>query len=1534
MALTDTTTAEYRYFLTNLVTNQPIAEVPFKSVSYERVLKGAGTFSGTIPNAPENESIGLYESTMPGRTGLYVVRNGICVWGGMIWSRSYNINDRILQVSASEFTSYFHHRRIWKTFGQVFGANLEVTNGLVKVALSSGSGYELNPSSTVRMEFIDGQNQIYNGIYTVLAGGALVNSQVAPAPTKEIFYVSTPSISGDTTLPTIPNGNYSSVTVYARTNTYDYVRSLINAMSDDFSGIDFPNSEIQPAKLVTENVVLKRVINGVATLQTEENSNVVPGQEITVKNVDPLIDGKRIATSVIENIISIDGVGGTVPTTSLENKKYTIVNREATKIGAQSSLVTVTTSEPHGFAVGDAVSIADLDLPDSNYKVLDVVNRTITKESSDPKVFSYTVDKPIEMAPLAFLKPTANVGSESSTLLKTQVETIGNQKVATITTVEPNTFSIGEDVTISNLKYYATVVKFRTNLDETGGRPLSIDYFTKVKPPINYVSVGENESAINATINVSGFSTTANIVSRAMVRDVANSIATFTVTTSSPHGLLANAWELIGTSSSSNPNLTTGPAVFEIALNSPTTSLEDVIVIGSRVRLASSAGAVYAQSTGTVTAISGFSITVNVDIATGLNPYSENSWTVETDGRPNIAISGLLDSYRIRSYSFSTDDNIATFFTGTETSLLSHNIQATNSAGSFTVSGLPTAQNFQITAIRQQGASDGSTMSLTTSAPTNLLANSKVEVSGVDFDIQAASFTVKEISRVSNLTTITTTIPHNLKTGDTFTYGGTGNVGQGTVGTFVVKGVSGENSFFYDNPVPATVGQLKSSLTLQCVESFSWDNRGRLTAENINDVNNLGVLFQGNTGSNGTKVGAARFQSFASQLPENVVMSDVVSIDSLSARLTRNDVGENSRPAYLGIHSSPNLTTVSPPVGIAGAVASVSGNLKRSEANSVNLPNSWAPYFLDGTARGLILGLVTPPSTYYSQTSNAMGIFGQGAGDNAPTITVNYSYRTGRNSNFKQVGDNLGIVSSTYSGYDGSYTLSENSIGNVIKVFNPRGKSTDGTISVFGTLSPSSVLNKTYTGNEIISKTADSITVQAPPLGINVSSSVIIASGSQKITEDSIFNSSNSLIAGRAVSVANETQFSYIKVVNYNANVASETTSPIGRFINGASAFNVKNAPIILDVVLENGLYRTTVSYPAPRVRVGLTDVKGTVVLEGDSHLNGTYQIESTEEDNTFKINILKDYDDYESFPAYGYAEASNQGTITYGTYGSFAGSADLGFDFSTLASSDSNILPNSYRGFQLTNIGEELEKYTDSIEGFDYRVDCYINPEENAFKREFVMVPIFPTEVKNYIDSQPNGQLPIGEAVPIKYFGADKIVFEFPGNISDLQLEESAENAVTRFFMVGNIGDLGADISQPYAASTDTELLNPANGSYPWPLLDDDESSDSISDEDELYGYAERYMSENRPPLGAFSVSVNGSIEPVVGSYAPGDWCSLIVNDDFIKQRLSSDLEPRNNILLRKINSYSVQVPDSVTFPEKITLQLIPEWQVDKRGK
>jgi hypothetical protein len=79
---------EYRYFTTDLLTNQVLAEIPFKGVSYERALKAAGGFSGNIAITEETSTYDLYDSTMPGKTGLYVVRNGVCVWGGIIWGRS------------------------------------------------------------------------------------------------------------------------------------------------------------------------------------------------------------------------------------------------------------------------------------------------------------------------------------------------------------------------------------------------------------------------------------------------------------------------------------------------------------------------------------------------------------------------------------------------------------------------------------------------------------------------------------------------------------------------------------------------------------------------------------------------------------------------------------------------------------------------------------------------------------------------------------------------------------------------------------------------------------------------------------------------------------------------------------------------------------------------------------------------------------------------------------------------------------------------------------------------------------------------------------------------------------------------------------------------------------------------------------------------------------------------------------------------------------------------------------------------------
>jgi hypothetical protein len=328
--------------------------------------------------------------------------------------------------------------------------------------------------------------------------------------------------------------------------------------------------------------------------------------------------------------------------------------------------------------------------------------------------------------------------------------------------------------------------------------------------------------------------------------------------------------------------------------------------------------------------------------------------------------------------------------------------------------------------------------------------------------------------------------------------------------------------------------------------------------------------------------------------------------------------------------------------------------------------------------------------------------------------------------------------------------------------------------------------------------------------------------------------------------------------------------------------------------------------------------------------LNGEYIILSTTA-NTFSYLTSGVVNIAPSVVAAG-ATAVVTPYVLIGTYGPYTANSDIGgLDYSTDEYSGIDLEPENYRGFELRNVGEELDKYSDRLssskrrsaspvertDGFEYRIDCFYDPDTASFKREFVLLPI------NY----PNPPAP-GQVSPISRFGADQLVFEYPGQISDFSLDEKSDDAVTRMWAVGNIGDIGEDASQPYSAAVSLELL--LDG---WPLLEDDISENDEADEATLYETAARYLSEFRPPLGDITVGVNGSLQPVVGSYAPGDWCSLVIDDEFVKMRLASDLEPRDTAIVRKIDSYTVSIPDSPTFPEKVSLKLIAEWEVDKRG-
>ena len=139
---------EYRFFVTDLLSNEIISEIPFKDVSFSRQIRLGGEFSGTIPFIPATTGLNLYESTMPGRTGLYVMRNGVCIWGGIIWDRSYDVLTKELDVSAAEFITYLYHRNVWQTL--VYGSkyigisSYSITSNVATVVTEEPHGFSTN----------------------------------------------------------------------------------------------------------------------------------------------------------------------------------------------------------------------------------------------------------------------------------------------------------------------------------------------------------------------------------------------------------------------------------------------------------------------------------------------------------------------------------------------------------------------------------------------------------------------------------------------------------------------------------------------------------------------------------------------------------------------------------------------------------------------------------------------------------------------------------------------------------------------------------------------------------------------------------------------------------------------------------------------------------------------------------------------------------------------------------------------------------------------------------------------------------------------------------------------------------------------------------------------------------------------------------------------------------------------------------------------------------------------------------------------
>jgi hypothetical protein len=469
-------------------------------------------------------------------------------------------------------------------------------------------------------------------------------------------------------------------------------------------------------------------------------------------------------------------------------------------------------------------------------------------------------------------------------------------------------------------------------------------------------------------------------------------------------------------------------------------------------------------------------------------------------------------------------------------------------------------------------------------------------------------------------------------------------------------------------------------------------------------------------------------------------------------------------------------------------------------------------------------------------------------------------------------------------------------------------------------------------------------------------------------------NAAHNLVPGDEVSIAKVDS-------NLNGTYTVLTTPAANTFTYAKTVTNIASTV----VTGGEASYKTAVLVTS--TNHGLSARKTIVVDIDDAAYDGVKTVSSIVDATTLKFTLFSTLT--------AATESVFGGTLKWGsravagTYGSYSSNSSIGIDTTNnLSGKYLGATQQVFRGSELKYFGEILEDFAKNIDGFEYRIDCDFTNDE--FTRTFRFVPFIPPPQKiNVVNKQLTSNIAtlttegahglevneeiviadvglnfngtyvvlstptsntftyqsygnnvpstaclgsIGSVHPLSVLGADQYVFEYPGNILDFKVDENAEDSATRMWVSGNNDGLDGEASQPYAAATSTDML--AGG---WPVLDlIEEKNDvqtSIAGEAALYDYAKEFLDEARPPEATFTIEVNGSINPVVGDYLPGDWCSIIIDDEFVRLRLGSDLEPRGDIIVRKIVGYKVSVPDTPTFPEKVSLELISEWKEDRKN-
>jgi hypothetical protein len=179
-----------------------------------------------------------------------------------------------------------------------------------------------------------------------------------------------------------------------------------------------------------------------------------------------------------------------------------------------------------------------------------------------------------------------------------------------------------------------------------------------------------------------------------------------------------------------------------------------------------------------------------------------------------------------------------------------------------------------------------------------------------------------------------------------------------------------------------------------------------------------------------------------------------------------------------------------------------------------------------------------------------------------------------------------------------------------------------------------------------------------------------------------------------------------------------------------------------------------------------------------------------------------------------------------------------------------------TYYGYERKAAAEAVEQLADVVDGFDFELGVAWGAADPVLTLQVA----YPRIGVQAIDSP--------------------LVFDRPGNIVGYDWPEDA----TRMADLSDAIGAGEGDDMLIATTMATDVLEDG-----WPLLEQVSSYKDVRDLDTLEEHASADLDAAALPVTIPRVTVRGDVDPVVGTYRPGDDCRLAITDDRFPEGLDT---------------------------------------------